>query len=120
MKHDVDFYLERGFDERTARYFASGRRKAVEVSPIPRKSLLVTFDNGEQRVYEVGSIIVPGTVFAFLSDDAAFERVYIDENHDVAWDIDPFVDSKAVWSNKVDISADTCYLDGVEPENAAG
>ena len=57
-------------------------------------------------------VIRPGTVFAFLADEGAFERVYIDENNDIAWDIDPEVDSTAVWSNKVDISADTCYLEG--------
>ena len=112
MQHDVTFYTKRGFDYKTAEYFASGRRKATAVKPLPDKSLLVTFDNGEMRFYDMTPLISPGTVFAFLADEGTFERAYIDENHDIAWDIDPQVDSAVVWNNKVDISADTCYLEG--------
>lgn len=42
-----------------------------------------------------------------------FERVYVDAQHSVAWDIDPNVDSDVVWSNKVDLCPDTCYIDSV-------
>lgn len=112
MQHDVTFYTKRGFDQKAAEYFASGRRRATAVKPLPDKSLLVTFDNDEVRVYDMAPAIRPGTVFAFLADDEAFGRVYIDENNDIAWDIDPAVDSALVWSNKVDISADACYLEG--------
>ena len=112
MQHDVTFYIKRGFNQKAAEYFASGRRRATSVKPLPDKSLLVTFDNGEARFYDMAPVIWPGTVFAFLEDKAAFERAYIDENNDIAWDIDPEVDSTVVWSNKVDISADTCYLEG--------
>ena len=93
MQHDVTFYTKRGFDYKTAEYFASGRRKATAVKPLPDKSILVTFDNGEMRFYDMTPLICPGTVFAFLADEGAFERAYIDENHDIAWDIDPQVDS---------------------------
>ena len=112
MQHDVTFYLKHGFDQKAAEYFVSGRRRATSVRPLPDKSLLVTFDNGEARLYDMTPVIQPGTVFAFLADETAFERVYIDENNDIAWDIDPEVDSAVVWNNKVDISADTCYLEG--------
>lgn len=30
-----------------------------------------------------------------------------------AWDIDPDVDSDVVWSNKVDLCPDSCYVDSV-------
>ncbi len=112
MQHDVTFYVKRGFDRGAAEYFASGRRRAMSVRPLPDKSLLVSFDDGEARLYDMAPVIQPGTVFAFLADEAAFKRVYIDENGDIAWDIDPEVDSTVVWSNKVDVSADTCYLEG--------
>ena len=93
MQHDVTFYTKRGFDYKTAEYFTSGRRRATAVKPLPDKSLLVTFDNGEMRFYDMTPLICPGTVFAFLADEGAFERAYIDENHDITWDIDPQVDS---------------------------
>lgn len=112
VQHDVKFYLKHGFDRKAAEYFASGRRRAASVRPLPDKSLLITFDNGDVRLYDMTPVLRPGTVFAFLADETAFERVYIDENNDIAWDIDPEVDSAVVWSNKVDISADTCYLEG--------
>ena len=112
MAHDIAFYLELGFDEQSAAYFATGRRRAKKVAARPDKTLLVTFDNDEMRVYDMGPCIQPGTVFSFLADDDAFRRAYIDENNDIAWDVDPSIDSKIVWNNKVDISADTCYLEG--------
>jgi len=112
MQHVTTFYTKRGFDYKTAEYFASGRRRATAVKPLPDKSPLVTFDNGEMRFYVMTPLIYPDTVFAFLADESAFERVHLDGNHDIAWDIDPQVDSAVVWNNKVDISADTCYLEG--------
>lgn len=116
MQHDMTFYLQRGFDERAARYFAAGRRRAVAVDALPGETLFITFDNGEKRVYDMAPAIREGGVFSFLKDDAAFKRVYIDENHDIAWDRDLNVDSSVVWNNKVDVSADTCYLEGAVAE----
>lgn len=42
-----------------------------------------------------------------------FRQVYLDGQHCVAWDIDPSVDSEKVWSNKVDLCPDSCYIDSV-------
>lgn len=112
MKRDVAFYVERGFDQTSAEYFASGRRKAVSVKPLLNNVLLVTFDNGETKLYDMAPAIRPDTVFAVLADAGTFNRAYIDENNDIAWDIDPRVDRSIVWNNKVDISTDTCYLEG--------
>lgn len=47
----------------------------------------------------------------------SFRRVYVDDTHCVAWDIDPDVDSEQVWSNKVDLCPDSCYLDSVPIQN---
>ena len=112
VQHAVTFYIKREFDRKVAEYFASGRWRATSGKALLNKSILVTFDNGEARFYDMVFMIRPGTVFAFFADEAAFECAYIDENNDIAWDIDPEVDSTVVWSNKVDISADTCYLEG--------
>lgn len=113
MPSSVEYYLSKGFDEKTARYFAEGRRFAVSVRALPKKLIAVTFDNGEIRSFDATPLIKDGTVFAFLKDEDAFSRVYVDENHSIAWDKDPNVDSNVEWSNKVDISSDTCYLDGI-------
>lgn len=107
----VDEYVAKGFDRRTAEYFASGRKKILSVTPGEDFMLLLSFDNGEKRGFDMKRIIEDGTVFAFLSKPSDFMRVYLDEDGNVCWDIDPGVDSNVVWSNKVDLSADTCYLD---------
>lgn len=111
MKKDTAYYTSRGFDAATAQYFASGRRKVVSAAANPDFTLLLRFDNGEVRLYDAKSLLKPGTVFEPFSRFENFSRVYVDENNAVAWDIDPSVDSRTVWSNKIDLSPDTCYLE---------
>ena len=110
---DIEYYLAKGFDRRTAAYFAAGRRTIVSVAPDVDHTVLLQFDNGERRRLDMKDSIRPGTVFAFLADPANFDRVYLDDARCVSWDIDPAVDSTKVWSNKVDLCPDTCYLDSV-------
>ena len=109
----IDEYISRGFSRPMAEYFASGRRKILSVVPEDDSTLLLGFDNGELRRLDVKPLICPGSVFAFLADPAAFRRVYLDENAAVSWDIDPETDSLLVWSNKVDLDPDGCYVDSV-------
>lgn len=104
-------YLAKGFNHRTAEYFADGRKKILSVEPGEDFKLILAFDNGELRSFDIKPIIEDGTVFAFLADPSNFRRVYLDDAGCVSWDIDPTVDSNMVWSNKVDLSSDTCYLD---------
>lgn len=111
MSKRIEDYLSKGFDRRAAEYFAGGRKKILSVNPADDFKLILTFDSGELRRLDVKPIIVDGTVFAFLADPANFRRVYLDDTGCVCWDIDPSVDSNVVWSNKVDLSSDTCYLD---------
>ena len=42
-----------------------------------------------------------------------FRRVYLDDTHSIAWDINPDIDSSVVWNNKVDLCPDTCYIDSI-------
>ena len=116
---NVSYYLSKGFDERTAKYFASGRRTLMRAIPRQDFSVLLQFDNGETRIFDMKPLIEPGTVFAFLSSYDAFLRVYVDDTHSLCWDKDPSVNSNEVWNNKVDVSADTCYLDSVPEKEAA-
>ena len=113
MSKTVEWYLQRGFDRKAAEYFANGRRHITAVVANDDMTLTLTFDNGEHRAFDVAPLIESGTVFAFLADVSNFHRVYLDDEHCVAWDIDPSVDSDEVWNNKVDLSSDTCYMDSV-------
>jgi hypothetical protein len=113
MGKSVEYYLSKGFELKMAEYFASGRRTIVGVVPNNDFTLTLSFDNGEKRVLDVAPFLEKGTVFETFADIANFKRVYIDEEHCVAWDIDPTVDSNIVWNNKVDLCPDSCYVDSI-------
>lgn len=111
MEQSVEYYISKGFDRKMAEYFASGRKRIVAVTPNDDYTLTLRFDNGEMRIFDVAPILQPNTVFAPLRNLNDFRRVYLDEDHAVSWDIDPSIDSTRVWSNKIDLCPDTCYVD---------
>ncbi len=113
MTRTIDNYLSKGFDLKTAEYFASGRKRIVGVVANDDFTLTITFDNGEIRLYDMRPLLRQGTVFESFADINNFRRVYIDEQHCISWDIDPNVDSNKVWNNKVDLCPDSCYIDSV-------
>ena len=113
MSDKVEYYLSKGFDRKAAEYYASGRRKIVSVAPDNDFTLVLTFDNGEKRRYDMKTSIEDGTVFKPLMNEDVFRRVYLDEYGAVSWDIDPSVDSRKVWNNKIDLCPDSCYIDSV-------
>lgn len=117
MQRDIDFYLKKGFDSKTAQYFANGRRHILQVIPQDNFSLLLTFDNQEKRILDMVPMLKPDTVFRHLTSYQHFQRVYLDEQGAVSWDIDPNVDSHVVWSNKLDLCPDGCYLDSIPANN---
>lgn len=113
MANTIEYYLSKGFDRKTAEYFASGRKKIVDVVANDDFTLTIRFDNEEKRLYDMHPLLKKGTVFEPLAKMENFRRVYVDDTHCIAWDIDPNVDSNKVWNNKVDLSSDGCYLDSV-------
>ena len=113
MPNTVEYYLSKGFDEKTAIYFANGRKQIVTVFPNDDFTLTIGFDNGEKRLYDVRPLLKKGTVFESFADIENFKRVYIDEQHCIAWDINPAIDSAAVRSNKVDLCPDSCYINSI-------
>lgn len=113
MPKSLEYYLSKGFDKRMAAYFAAGRRMVVSVIPQANYQLLLTFDNKEQRLFDVKPLLEKGSVFAPLRDINIFNRVYLDDTHAVCWDKNPQIDSTKFWQNKIDISPDTCYVDSV-------
>lgn len=113
MKKTIDNYLAEGFDPKAAAYFANGRKRIVDVKARPDFTLRLRFDNGEARLYDMRPLLKKGTVFEPLAKPELFRRVYIDAEHSIAWDIDPRIDSDKVWSNKINLSSDGCYMDSV-------
>jgi len=111
MKKTVEYYISKGFDKKMAEYFAIGRRTIVSAVPNDDFTLTIGFDNGEKRLYDVAPLLKKGTVFEAFADIDNFRRVYVDEEHCIAWDINPDIDSNVVWNNKVDLCPDTCYVD---------
>lgn len=118
MPNTVEYYLSKGFDQKAAEYFASGRKKIIGVAANDDFTLTIRFDNGEKRLFDVRPYLKKGTVFEHFSNVEDFQRVYVDEQHCIAWDIDPTIDSNEVWSNKVDLCPDSCYIDS-EPLGGA-
>lgn len=113
MPHTVEHYLSKGFDRPLAEYYAAGRKRLAAVSPNADFTLTLTFADGERRTLDMKPRLKKGTVFEPFLVWENFRRVYLDAQHCVSWDIDPTVDSETVWSNKVDLCPDTCYLDSV-------
>lgn len=114
MKKTLDWYLNKGFSQKMAEYFISGRRTVISVTPNKDFSLLLIFDNKEKKVYDMKPLIQPNTVFEFLADWENFSRVYLDSDSIVSWDKNPEIDSKKNWSNKIDLSTDSLYVDSVK------
>lgn len=113
MGKSIEYYLSKGFSEKMAAYFAAGRKRITSVVPNDNFTLTIRFDNGEQRLYDAAPLLKPKTVFEPLMDIENFRRVYVDGANGIAWDIDPAVDSSVVWSNKVDLCPDSCYVDSI-------
>ena len=113
MGKSVEFYLSKGYDRKMAEYFASGRKRITKVVPRNDFTLVLSFDNGEIRLYDARPLLQAGTVFAPFREWDNFRRVYLDEGHSVCWDIDPNIDSNEVWNNKVDLCPDSCYVETV-------
>lgn len=113
MANTVEYYLSKGFEQKAAEYFASGRKQLIDVIANNDFTLTLIFDNGEKRLYDVAPLLKKGTVFETFAEIENFRRVYIDGQHCIAWDIDPTIDSEKVWNNKVDLCPDGCYINSV-------
>lgn len=113
MPESIEFYLSRGCDEKTAAYFASGRRSIVSVKANDDFTLTLNFDNGEIRLLDVKPIIEKGGVFIHLKDKNRFLHVYLDECRYVSWDINPQIDSKVYLLNRINLGSDSCYINSV-------
>lgn len=113
MQKDFEHYLRLGCNEAVATYFSNGTRKIVNVVANDDYTLTLAFDNGEIRIYDAKHLFAGNSVFNKIKSKKDFQRVYVDDSNCVSWDIDPNVDSNTVWSNKLDLCPDSCYLDSI-------
>lgn len=97
-------------EPRVKEYFCNPR-KIVAVEPLQNYTLRLTFDNEEIRYYSMSDKL--HGVFSVLQNQAKFQKVFIDEFGNVAWDIDDTVDSSVHWNNRIDLCKDALYLDSV-------
>jgi hypothetical protein len=79
---------------------------AKAVKPLPDFRLLITFDNGEQRVFDVGPYLDKG-LFQALKDVSLFESVR------VSFDA-------VEWANGADLCPETLYGDSIPVETECG
>lgn len=62
------YYLSKGFAPVAARYYASGRRKIMSVTPNEDFTLTLGFDNGEHRILDIKPMLAKGTVLEPFRD----------------------------------------------------
>ena len=92
-------------------YFSNGTKEIIKVTPNNDYSLSLYFDNGEVKVYDMSENLFG--VFEVLKDKEKFNEVFIDENGNIAWEIDKNVDSKVHWNNRIDLCKDAVYIESV-------
>lgn len=113
MTKTLKYYLSKGYDKKTAEYFLKGKRTIKTIKPNDDYSLLITFDNGEQKLFDVAPLIEKGGIFTHIQQIEIFRRVYLDNFGCHAWDINPNINGKNILENKIDIAADRCYIEGI-------
>lgn len=97
-------------EPRVKEYFRNPR-KIVAVEPLENYRLRLTFDNGEIKCYSMSDKLQG--VFSVLQNQEKFQKVFLDEFGNVAWDIDDTVDSSVHWNNRIDLCKDALYMDSV-------
>jgi len=95
--------------EKKVKQYFENPRKVEKVDADKEYNLYLTFDNGEERIYNMKDDLEG--IFSVLKDIKKFQSVFIDEFGNVAWDIDDSVDSKRNWKNRIDICKDALYMD---------
>jgi len=92
-------------------YLTNELRTILKIDSTDNYQLLLTFDNGEIRLYDMSSQLFG--VLEILKDINKFKEVFIDSSGNIAWHKDKNIDSDIVWHNKIDICKDAAYLDSI-------
>lgn len=73
--------------------------KILNVSPKPDKTLLVTFGNGDKRIYNCTHLL-QNEIFRPLQDDAFFRCAHADPHgYGVVWNDDIDLAESEIWLN---------------------
>lgn len=86
-------------------------RKIAGVDTDDQYNLILTFDNGEMKIYSMRDHLTG--VFSILQDKKRFQAAFLDEFGNVAWNIDETIDSSQHWNNRIDICKDALYMDSI-------
>lgn len=97
-------------DNKIKKYFEDPR-KIKDVKPLENYELLLTFDNGEIKKYEMKNELTG--VFKILENKEKFNSVFINEVGNIAWMVDDNLDSSLYWNNEIDLCKDMLYLESV-------
>ncbi len=97
-------------DDIIKKYFENPK-KIEAVKPIEEYILLITFDNGEVKKYDMKNELTG--VFAVLRNKNKFNQVFINDVGNIAWNIDDSIDSSKNWENQIDLCKDMLYLESV-------
>jgi hypothetical protein len=57
MEKTFEYYRSKGFDTKTTKYFVGGRKEIIGVIPNDDFTLTISFDNGENRLYDVRPLL---------------------------------------------------------------
>ena len=88
-------------------YYKVGKRELLKIEA-NRDHTLILFYNDSKRIYDLSNQLIG--VFQVLKDIDKFMTVFIDEDGNIAWDIDPNLDSSIHWNNRIDICSDSAYI----------
>lgn len=78
--------------------------KIRSVSPADDKKLIVTFDNGMEKVYDCKPLIEKYDVFKVLENDVFFKQVKVDAGgYGISWDDKVDLSEYELWINAVEI-----------------
>lgn len=97
-------------DDRVKKYFENPR-KIEKVNPLENYVLLLTFDNGEIKKYDMVNELTG--VFKVLENKEKFNQVFINDVGNIAWNIDDDLDSTKHWENQIDLCKDMLYLESI-------
>ena len=94
-------------------YLSGEKKTLIKITPSTEDySLLLKYNDGATRKYDMSDKMYG--VFEILKNKNKFLEVFIDENGNIAWDIENSVSSFNEWNNRIDICADSAYIYGSE------
>lgn len=97
-------------EDKVKKYFENPR-KIEAVEALENYILLLTFDNGEIKKYNMRNELTG--VFSVLKSKEKFNSVFINDVGNVAWNIDDNLDSFTHWENQIDLCKDMLYMESV-------